>query len=70
MYLFAIMSGAFAITGPPLPTGVISYNGSIIDSTILNPQSIQLTMFNGSDLLSEAGQLDELSMYFLWKSFR
>lgn len=30
MYLLAIMSGAFAVTGPPIPSGAISYNGSII----------------------------------------
>jgi hypothetical protein len=72
-YLFAIMSGAFAVTGPPLPTGYISYNGTIMDvpgGSVPSPQSIQVTMVNGSDVLSQVTPLDSYSMFFNWVNFR
>jgi hypothetical protein len=70
LYSFTIMSGALAVAGPPSPGGAFSYNGSIIDGIIPAPQSIQVTMVNGSDVLSEVTPLDEFSMYFTWRSWR
>jgi hypothetical protein len=67
-YGLAVMSSAFAAGATP--SGIISYNTTVIDGNILAPNSTQLTMFNGAhDALSLVTPLDELSMLFSWLGY-
>jgi len=67
-YAFAGMRDAFAClsTGP----GVPSYQGVYLGTGALpNLQSLQLTMQNGNNVLSQVIPLDDLSMFFFWSGF-
>jgi Peptidase A4 family len=67
-YGFAGMRDAFAsILGGP---GVPSYQGVNLGAgTLPALQSLQLTMQNGNNVLSQVFPLDELSMFFFWSGF-
>jgi hypothetical protein len=66
-YAFAGMRDAFA----SLPSsGPASYQGvNLGTGTLPSLSSFQITMQNGSDVLSVVQPLDEFSMFFAWRAF-
>jgi Peptidase A4 family len=64
-YMMAPMYYAFAGAGGL----AFDYQGSEVQARVPNLESLQLTMKNGSDTLSEVVPMDEFSMLFAWTGF-
>jgi hypothetical protein len=69
---YALASMSAASTGVIAPDGSVddvSYQGEHYNNALPDPTSLQLTMQNGNNVLSQVLPIDENTMFFIWGGF-